>query len=98
MFIMINISRALAMIRLGHVILVAVLGWALRAPDATAQHAPLVTYNLEKGSRLYLSGTATIGDYSCEALHLDGAATFAVDSASKHDGPTPDPANRGGGV
>ncbi|MBI1803748.1 MAG: YceI family protein [Ignavibacteriae bacterium] len=66
------------------------LSWGLQAPAAFAQQAPFVVYKLEAGSRLWLKGTATIGDYTCEALLLDGMAKFQVNSERKHDVSSPD--------
>lgn len=54
----------------------------VRAPEVVAQEAS-VNFVLETGSRLWLTGTTTMGDYECAAAHVDGTGRIRSDSLSK---------------
>ena len=42
-------------------------------------------YQLEPKSRLWLEGTATIGDYTCEAGQIDGIGKFQIKPSQQKD-------------
>ncbi len=66
------------------IMIVTAVIWTIQAPTIFAQDT-LVVYRLESGSRLWLEGTATVGDYTCEAGAIEGMAQLHVSSVRKYD-------------
>lgn len=53
----------------------------VRAPEVVAQEAS-IRFVLETGSRLWLTGATTMGDYECTAAHVEGRGRIHTDSIS----------------
>ena len=65
-----------------HIIVLLMLICGMLAPDVFTQESR-VTYMLEKGSKLWFTGTTTIGDYACAAVRVDGTGTVRADACSR---------------
>ena len=77
-----NINRAPRMNHQISIIFAMIVFWGLQAPDAIGQDEQSVGYQLEPGSRLWLKGSATIGEYECSAGTIVGSAKLRADSLS----------------
>ena len=74
-------------------LIASALIWAFQVPPTFAQDVPFATYRLESGSRLWLEGTATIGDFTCWAGLIEGMAKLQVSSVQKYDSSSPETLN-----
>ena len=71
--------------RCATICITAALVSGLQAPAMFAQQTLSLKYELEPTSRLWLEGTATVGDYTCQAGLINGIARLQVSAASNGD-------------
>ena len=64
--------------------------WGLQAPGAFAHAEFSIVYKLEAGSKLWLEGTATIGDFTCRTDNIEGVAKLHVNSGETYDSSSAD--------
>lgn len=83
-------QRVLVMNRFNIIFTAMIWIVGLQAPGMFAQQQQYVVYTLEPMSRLWLEGTATVGDYTCKAGLIDGVARLRVHSIQKSDSSSPD--------
>lgn len=65
-------------------VITVILLWSWQAPLLFAQEIEFIRYKLEPASRLWLEGTATVGDFRCKAVSIDGTGKLPALSAQKY--------------
>ena len=60
------------------IFLVVATIWGLQASTLSAQQSMLLVYELEPVSRLWLEGTATVGDFVCETQRIEGVGRIGL--------------------
>ena len=67
------------------IIRITVLIVTLQAPLLFGQETAFAIYRLEPSSRLWLEGTATIGDFTCSTARMEGMAVLQEIHVEKYD-------------
>ncbi len=67
------------------IIRITVLIVTLQAPLLFGQETAFAIYRLEPSSRLWLEGTATIGDFTCSTARMEGMAVLQEIHVEKND-------------